>query len=110
MGAHTTSDDPTRYRLTEDLQHWKLKDPIERVKAYLSRNGLADEDFFAAVEAEADGSRRTCARAAWRCPTRARSTSSTRSTPRRHPELAEQQASVRRVPRLLRGPPRRGTR
>jgi 2-oxoisovalerate dehydrogenase E1 component alpha subunit len=54
MGAHTTSDDPTRYRVTEDLEHWKLKDPIERVKAYLSRNGLADEDFYASIEAEAD--------------------------------------------------------
>ena len=47
MGAHTTSDDPTRYRLSDDLEHWKLKDPIERVKAYLSRNGLADDDFYA---------------------------------------------------------------
>ncbi|MEJ7706332.1 MAG: pyruvate dehydrogenase (acetyl-transferring) E1 component subunit alpha [Nocardioidaceae bacterium] len=54
MGAHTTSDDPTRYRVTGDLEHWKLKDPIERVRAYLSRNGLADDDFFAAIEAEAD--------------------------------------------------------
>ncbi|MGI8888367.1 MAG: pyruvate dehydrogenase (acetyl-transferring) E1 component subunit alpha [Nocardioidaceae bacterium] len=53
-GAHTTSDDPTRYRVTGDLEHWKLKDPIERVRAYLSRNGLADDDFFAAIEADAD--------------------------------------------------------
>jgi 2-oxoisovalerate dehydrogenase E1 component alpha subunit len=54
MGAHTTSDDPTRYRINEDLEHWKLKDPIERVKAYLSRNGLADADYYAAIEAEAE--------------------------------------------------------
>jgi len=54
MGAHTTSDDPTRYRLNQDLEHWKLKDPIARVDAYLKRNGLADDDFFAGVEAEAD--------------------------------------------------------
>ncbi|CAN5891775.1 pyruvate dehydrogenase (acetyl-transferring) E1 component subunit alpha [soil metagenome] len=52
MGAHTTSDDPTRYRLSGDLEHWKLKDPIARVKAYLSRGGAADEAFFADVEAE----------------------------------------------------------
>ena len=32
MGAHTTTDDPTRYRLSEDLEHWKLKDPIARVQ------------------------------------------------------------------------------
>jgi pyruvate dehydrogenase E1 component alpha subunit len=54
MGAHTTSDDPTRYRVIDDLEHWKLKDPIERVRAYLSRNGLVDDDYYAAIEAESD--------------------------------------------------------
>jgi 2-oxoisovalerate dehydrogenase E1 component subunit alpha len=54
MGAHTTTDDPTRYRLASELEVWKLKDPIERVRAYLTRNGAADDSFFAAVEAEAD--------------------------------------------------------
>jgi 2-oxoisovalerate dehydrogenase E1 component alpha subunit len=53
MGAHTTSDDPTRYRLASELEIWRLRDPIERVKAYLSRSGAADADFFDAVEAEA---------------------------------------------------------
>jgi pyruvate dehydrogenase E1 component alpha subunit len=33
MGAHTTSDDPTRYRLSSELEAWKLKDPIERMRA-----------------------------------------------------------------------------
>jgi pyruvate dehydrogenase E1 component alpha subunit len=54
MGAHTTTDDPTRYRLSEDLETWKLKDPIQRVKAYLTRNGLVDQDFFEEIEAEAE--------------------------------------------------------
>jgi pyruvate dehydrogenase E1 component alpha subunit len=54
MGAHTTTDDPTRYRLSEELETWKLKDPIQRVKAYLTRNGLADADFFESVDVEAD--------------------------------------------------------
>jgi 2-oxoisovalerate dehydrogenase E1 component alpha subunit len=54
MGAHTTTDDPTRYRLSAELESWKLKDPIERVKQYLIRSGLAQEDFFAGVAAEAD--------------------------------------------------------
>ena len=54
MGAHTTSDDPTRYRLTHELESWKLKDPIERVKAYLVRTGKADQAYFDAVESEAD--------------------------------------------------------
>jgi len=54
MGAHTTTDDPTRYRLSAELESWKLKDPIERVKQYLIRSGMAQEDFFASVAAEAD--------------------------------------------------------
>ncbi len=53
MGAHTTSDDPTKYRLADELEHWRLKDPIERVRAYLTRHGAADDDFFTDVDADA---------------------------------------------------------
>lgn len=54
MGAHTTSDDPTRYRIAAEVEEWKLKDPIARLKAYLSRGGHADAEFFDAVDAESD--------------------------------------------------------
>lgn len=54
MDAHTTSDDPTRYRLADELEAWKLKDPIERVRVHLVREGLARQDFFDAVTAESD--------------------------------------------------------
>jgi 2-oxoisovalerate dehydrogenase E1 component alpha subunit len=54
MGAHTTSDDPTRYRIAAEVEEWKLKDPIARVKVLLARNGLADQAFFDEVEREAD--------------------------------------------------------
>ncbi|MEV5500989.1 pyruvate dehydrogenase (acetyl-transferring) E1 component subunit alpha [Nonomuraea fuscirosea] len=54
MGAHTTTDDPTRYRVASELEAWKLKDPIERVKSYLFKNELADQAFFDSVDAEAD--------------------------------------------------------
>jgi pyruvate dehydrogenase E1 component alpha subunit len=54
MGAHTTTDDPTRYRLSAELESWKLKDPIARVKQYLIRSQLAEMPFFDEVEAEAD--------------------------------------------------------
>jgi len=54
MGAHTTSDDPTRYRLASELEAWKLKDPIERMKSFLYKNRLGGPDFFGQVEAEAD--------------------------------------------------------
>ena len=58
MGAHTTTDDPTRYRLSAELETWKLKDPIERVKQYLIRSEQAEMSFFDEVEAEADQGRR----------------------------------------------------
>ncbi|GDY30836.1 pyruvate dehydrogenase (acetyl-transferring) E1 component subunit alpha [Gandjariella thermophila] len=54
MDAHTTSDDPTRYRLSDELEAWKLKDPIERVRVHLVRQQWADTAFFDEVQAEAD--------------------------------------------------------
>jgi pyruvate dehydrogenase E1 component alpha subunit len=54
MDAHTTSDDPTRYRLADEEEHWKLLDPIERVRVHLAREGLADQAFFDEVNVEAD--------------------------------------------------------
>lgn len=54
MAAHTTSDDPTRYRHAEDLEVWRLRDPIERLKVFLARQGIADRGYFDQVEHEAD--------------------------------------------------------
>jgi pyruvate dehydrogenase E1 component alpha subunit len=54
MDAHTTSDDPTRYRLADELEEWKLKDPLERVRVHLVREGLASSEFFDGLAAEAD--------------------------------------------------------
>ncbi len=54
MGAHTTSDDPTKYRVSAEVEVWKHRDPIERFKAWLAHEGKADHEFFAAVEREAD--------------------------------------------------------
>lgn len=54
MGAHTTSDDPSRYRLASELEQWKLKDPLERLRSFLWRQQVVDQSFFDAVEAEAE--------------------------------------------------------
>ncbi|GAA3054789.1 pyruvate dehydrogenase (acetyl-transferring) E1 component subunit alpha [Streptomyces olivoverticillatus] len=54
MGAHTTSDDPTKYRRDEERELWEAKDPILRLRAHLEREGHADEAFFTALEEEAD--------------------------------------------------------
>ena len=53
MNPHTTNDDPRRYRLGSEAETWKLKDPIERVRAYLTREAKIDPSFFADVDAEA---------------------------------------------------------
>jgi 2-oxoisovalerate dehydrogenase E1 component alpha subunit len=53
MGAHTTSDDPTRYRAGSEVEAWRDKDPIKRMRLYLAKDGIADEDFFAQVDDEA---------------------------------------------------------
>jgi pyruvate dehydrogenase E1 component alpha subunit len=54
MDAHTTSDDPSRYRLAGELELWKLKDPIERVRVHLVREHGVDGEFFDVVQVEAD--------------------------------------------------------
>lgn len=54
MGAHTTSDDPTKYRADEETESWQAKDPILRLRRYLERTGDADEAFFAALEEESE--------------------------------------------------------
>jgi len=51
MGAHTTSDDPTKYRTSDEEASWARRDPIARMAAYLRGRGASDA-FFAGVEAE----------------------------------------------------------
>lgn len=53
MGAHTTSDDPTRYRIAGELDSWQAKDPIKRVRLYLEKQKMADTAFFDAIDQEA---------------------------------------------------------
>ncbi|MEV4507694.1 pyruvate dehydrogenase (acetyl-transferring) E1 component subunit alpha [Dactylosporangium sp. NPDC049525] len=53
MGAHTTSDDPTRYRIASEVEAWQAKDPIKRLRVYLDKQSIAGDDFFAAVDEEA---------------------------------------------------------
>jgi len=54
MGAHTTSDDPTRYRTSDEEESWRRRDPIARVRTYLEKHGAWDETREAELQAEAD--------------------------------------------------------
>jgi len=53
MGAHTTSDDPTRYRIASEVEAWQAKDPIARMRTFLDRQQIADPAFFAEVDEDA---------------------------------------------------------
>ncbi len=51
-GAHSTSDDPTRYRPADDWKRFPMGDPIERLKAHLIGLGEWSEAQHAAAQAE----------------------------------------------------------
>nr|WP_240614210.1 thiamine pyrophosphate-dependent dehydrogenase E1 component subunit alpha [Amnibacterium flavum] len=52
IGAHTTSDDPTRYRAADELALWESRDPLIRYRKYLENEGVAGS-FFTGVDEEA---------------------------------------------------------
>ncbi|MEU3947445.1 pyruvate dehydrogenase (acetyl-transferring) E1 component subunit alpha [Streptomyces sp. NPDC029526] len=54
MGAHTTSDDPTRYRHDDERAAWEAKDPLLRLRRHLELSNHADEGFFAELENESE--------------------------------------------------------
>jgi 2-oxoisovalerate dehydrogenase E1 component alpha subunit len=54
MGGHSTSDDPTRYRSGGELDHWRARDPIARLRALIEREGWADDAFWAGLEEESN--------------------------------------------------------
>ncbi|MFH9420354.1 pyruvate dehydrogenase (acetyl-transferring) E1 component subunit alpha [Streptomyces sp. NPDC017529] len=54
MGAHTTSDDPTKYRREEEREAWEAKDPILRLRTYLETEGFVDREYLDAVEEESE--------------------------------------------------------
>ena len=49
MTAHSSDDDDRRYREREEIEEWRLKDPIVRFEQYLEETGLLDEDERAEI-------------------------------------------------------------
>jgi pyruvate dehydrogenase E1 component alpha subunit/2-oxoisovalerate dehydrogenase E1 component alpha subunit len=43
IGAHSTSDDPTRYRSDSEVESWKKKDPLDRLSRHLRHLGAVDD-------------------------------------------------------------------
>lgn len=52
MSAHTTADDPTKYRMNADEEAWVGRDPMTRLEKHLRDHNLADEAFFEQVIAD----------------------------------------------------------
>ena len=52
MGPHTTSDDPTRYRSQDEVDHWSALDPIARYRNYLQAAGVWTERLEERVAAK----------------------------------------------------------
>lgn len=52
MGAHTTSDDPTVYRDNSEVDEWKDKDPIDRLRKYMMNKGIWNEELEAEYSEE----------------------------------------------------------
>ena len=92
MSPHTTSDDPTRYRPSAELEQWKLKDPIARLKVHLARSGQAGEVFFAEVDAESDALAERLRRECLAMPDPAPSEMFAHAYHEPHPLVAEEQA------------------
>jgi len=49
-GAHTTSDDPSKYRSKEEELEWDKTDPLVRLKKYMDKNGIWVENEEALIE------------------------------------------------------------
>ncbi|MCB0156348.1 MAG: pyruvate dehydrogenase (acetyl-transferring) E1 component subunit alpha [Anaerolineae bacterium] len=43
MGAHTTADDPTKYRPADELEAWRLRDPLTRYRTFLLARDILTE-------------------------------------------------------------------
>lgn len=53
-GAHSTSDDPSRYRPGDEYRHWPLGDPIARLKQHLVHIGVWSDEQHAALLREVE--------------------------------------------------------
>src|SRR5690606_21276248 len=102
IGAHTTSDDPSKYRDEAELEYWQARDPIARYETYLRGRGVGDA-FFAEVREEgdelaADMRRRTLALGT---PPQSKMFAHVYTDP--HPLIAEQQAWLEHYERSFGG-------
>jgi pyruvate dehydrogenase E1 component alpha subunit len=51
IADHTTADDATRYRPKEELEMWKARDPLSRMRLFMEKKNLWTAEFQKDVEA-----------------------------------------------------------
>jgi 2-oxoisovalerate dehydrogenase E1 component alpha subunit len=68
MGGHSTSDDPKAYRAADELEPWAERDPIDRVRDFLTRKNLWDAERQRALVEEIDARFREAVSIAERTP------------------------------------------
>lgn len=121
--AHSTSDDPARYRPREEWQAWPLGDPVERLKRHLIALGEWSEADHAQLEQELEAQVSACWREATRYGTLTEGPSIDPETmfedvfKEMPPHLVKQQAQLRalldartpRAARTLKAAPRKGS-
>jgi pyruvate dehydrogenase E1 component alpha subunit len=54
MQAHTNADDDTRYRENSEVAEWRAKDPVNRMRTYLTDRGLLDDEAEARISEKAE--------------------------------------------------------
>lgn len=54
LGAHTTADDPTKYRGSAEEQLWAGRDPLVRLEKLLRAEGSAGDEFFEQITADGE--------------------------------------------------------
>ncbi len=54
LGAHTTSDDPQRYRTQSEVAEWEARDPLARFDKHLRARKIIDDDLAEAMKAEVE--------------------------------------------------------
>lgn len=54
MQAHTNADDDTRYRENSEVAEWRAKDPVNRMRTYLTDRGLLDDGVESRIVEKAE--------------------------------------------------------
>lgn len=63
-GPHSPADDDTRYRPAEEVEAWRKRDPLGRMRRFLERRGLWNEEREEALRKEIDEEQRRAVREA----------------------------------------------